>query len=63
MTLNAEHLENEFQEWLRQIPTADARKAAKKEILLIFSSEPDDQHQWTEQDICERVRIILRRYR
>jgi len=63
MTLNAEHLENEFQEWLRQIPIADARKAAEKEILLLFSSEPDDQHQWTEQDIFEQVRKILRRYR
>lgn len=63
MTLNADQLETEFREWLRQIPTAEARKAAEKEILLLFSVEPDDQHQWTEQDICEQVRKILRRYR
>ena len=62
MTLNAEHLENEFREWLRQIPTTEKRKEAKEEILALFSTEPDDRHQWTEQDICEQVRKILRRY-
>ena len=63
MTLNAEDLENEFREWLRQIPTAEKRKEAEKEILSLFSAEPDEQHQWTEQDIFEQVRKILRRYR
>lgn len=63
MTLNAEDLENEFREWLRQIPTAEARKAAEEEILSLFSAEPDEQHQWTKRDICEQVRKILRRYR
>ena len=62
MTLNAEHLEKEFRDWLRQIPTAEARKAAEKEILSLFSAEPNEQHQWTEQDIYEQVRKILRRY-
>ena len=63
MTLNAEDLENEFREWLRQIPTTEKRKEAEKEILSLFSAEPDEQHQWTKQDIYEQVRKILRRYR
>ena len=62
MTLNAEDLENEFREWLRQIPTAEARKAAEEEILSLFSAEPNEQHQWTEQDIYEQSRKIIRKY-
>ena len=62
MTLNAEHLENEFREWLRQIPTAEKKQEAEKVIFALFSTEPDDRYQWTEQDNCEQVRKILRRH-
>jgi len=29
-------------------------------ILERFGAEPDDLHEWTEQDICEQVRKMLR---
>ena len=37
-------------------------EAAKAEILALFSEEPDDEHQWTEQDIHEQMRKIIRKY-
>ena len=37
-------------------------EAAKAEILAHFSEEPDDEHQWTEQDIHEQMRKIIRKY-
>ena len=37
-------------------------EAAKAEILAFFSEEPDDEHQWTEQDIHEQMRKIIRKY-
>ena len=37
-------------------------EAAKAEILALFSEEPDDEHQWTEHDIYEQMRKIIRKY-
>ena len=37
-------------------------EAAKAEVLELFSEEPDNEHQWTEQDICEQIRKIIRKY-
>lgn len=37
-------------------------EATKAEILALFSEEPDDEHQWTEQDIYEQMRKIIRKY-
>lgn len=37
-------------------------EAAKAEILAMFSSEPDYEHQWTEQDISEQIRKIIHKY-
>ena len=37
-------------------------EAAKSEVLALFSEELDDAHQWTEQDICEQIRRIVRKY-
>ena len=34
---------------------------AKQEILTLFSDEPDDSHEWTEQDIYEQSRKIISR--
>lgn len=36
--------------------------AAKAEILELFSEEPDVEHTWTEQDITEQIRKIVRKY-
>lgn len=33
--------------------------AKEQEILRLFGSEPDDEHQWSEQDIHEQIRKIL----
>ena len=30
------------------------------EMLALFSTEPDECHEWTEQDICEHIRKIVR---
>ena len=35
---------------------------AKQEILRLFSEEPDDCHEWTEQDIYEQSRKIIARW-
>ena len=32
----------------------------KKEILALFSTEPKDGFQWTEQDIHEQIRKLAR---
>ena len=37
-------------------------EAAKAEIPALFSEEPDDGHPWTEQDIHEQMRKIIRKY-
>ena len=37
-------------------------EAAKTEILELFSKEPDDEHRWTEHDIYEQMRKIIRKY-
>lgn len=37
-------------------------EAAKAEILVLFSEEPDDEHRWTEQDIHEQMRKIIQKY-
>ena len=60
MTLNADTFDETFQ--LLEIPTAAARAEAKKEILALFSEEPDDEHEWTEQDIYEQARKIIQKY-
>ena len=36
--------------------------AAKAEILALFSEEPDEAHQWADQDIYEQMRKIIRKY-
>ena len=35
---------------------------AKAEILALFSEEPDEEHEWSELDIYEQVRKIIRKY-
>lgn len=32
----------------------------RKKILLLFSNEPEDGVQWTEQDIYEQIRKLVR---
>ena len=35
---------------------------AKREIPELFSTEPDDEHTWSEQDIYEQSRKIIIRW-
>ena len=37
-------------------------ESAKSEILSLFSEEPDDEHEWSEQDIYEQARKIISKY-
>jgi hypothetical protein len=41
------------------VPNPDAPVALKREILELFSTEPDDEHTWSEQDISEQSRKII----
>ena len=33
----------------------------EKEVLYFFGKEPDNEHQWTEQDIYEQIRKLLKK--
>ena len=37
-------------------------ETAKAEILVMFSKEPDEEHEWSEQEIYEQIRKIVRKY-
>ncbi len=36
---------------------------AKLEILVLFGTEPDEEHSWTEQDIYDQSRKIIDRWK
>ena len=59
MTLTRKELDTE---WRTMFLCCKDPEAAKSEILMLFSEEPDDEHQWTEQDIYEQSRKIIRKY-
>ena len=56
MTLTREMLDNQYTWWFRSKRNTEQ---AKQEILRLFSEEPDDCHEWTEQDIYEQSRKII----
>lgn len=55
MTLNKRSL-RKWAESARLTISAEQEAA----ILERFGTEPDDEHEWTEQDIYEQVRKMLR---
>ena len=59
MILTGNDLDTKWADLLLQCKEPEA---AKTDILALFSSEPDDEHQWTEQDIYEQMRKIIRKY-
>jgi len=59
MTITHHLLDTEYAYWFRNKRNAEH---AKKEILKRFSDEPDDSHEWTEQDIYEQSRKIIDRW-
>ena len=38
-------------------------KAAKEEILILFGKDPSDGYAYSEQDIYEQMRKIIRKYK
>ena len=59
MTITRRQLDSEYAEWFRGMRHADE---AKREILELFGTEPDEDHTWTEQDIYVQSRKIIDRW-
>ena len=59
MTITAADLEKKYAAWFIGMRNTGR---AKEEILELFSTEPDDEHSWTEQDIYEQSRKIILRW-
>lgn len=49
-------------DWFAMFQHCRGPESAKAEVLALFSDEPDDEHEWSEQDIYEQMRIIVRKY-
>ena len=56
MTLDKRNLEKILEEMCITSITSQQRD----EILERFATEPDDENEWTEQDICEQIRSMVR---
>lgn len=59
MTLTRKMLDTRYAWWFHGKRNTEQ---AKEEILSIFSQEPDDGQEWTEQDIYEQSRKIIARW-
>ena len=51
MTITRRQLDSKYAEWFRGMRHAEE---AKREILELFGTEPDEEHSWTEQDFYEQ---------
>ena len=58
MILTRRLLDTKYASWFHNKRNTEQ---AKKEILLVFSEEPDEFHKWSEQDIYEQSRKIIAR--
>ena len=56
MTITAADLETKYAAWFIGMKNTEQ---AKREILELFSTEPDEEHTWSEQDIYEQSRKII----
>ena len=59
MTITREDLDNKRQSLFLYCKD---HEAAKAEILELFSQDSNDEHEWSEQDIYEQMRKIIRKY-
>ena len=59
MTITIADLEKKYAAWFVGMKNTEQ---AKREILKLFSTEPDDEHTWSEQDIYEQSRKIILRW-
>ena len=58
MTITKKDLDTKYAHWFRNVRQPEQAKA---EILKNFSEEPE-LYEWTEQDIWEQSRKILRKW-
>lgn len=59
MILTREMLDSQYAWWFHSKRNTEQ---AKQEILSLFSEEPDDCPEWTEQDIYEQSKKIIARW-
>ena len=60
MMITAADLETKYAAWFSGMKNTEQ---AKREILELFSTEPDDEHAWSEQDIYEQSRKIILKWK
>lgn len=56
MTITANELNTQYAAWFRGKRNTEQ---AKRDILRLFSTEPEEGLEWTEQDIYEQCRKII----
>lgn len=56
MTISEKDLETKYLHWFSNLKNS---QTARETILELFSTEPDELHSWTEQDIWEQSRKII----
>lgn len=59
MTVTAADLDTKYSAWFVGMKNT---KQAKAEILVLFENKPDEEHIWSEQDIFEQARKIIRKW-
>lgn len=59
MTVTAADLDTKYFAWFVGMKNT---KQAKAEILALFEAKPDDELCWSEQDISEQARKIIRKW-
>ena len=59
MTVTAADLDTKYSAWFIGMKNT---KQAKAEILALFEDESDEEHTWSEQDIFEQARKIIRKW-
>ena len=59
MTLTRYPLDTQYAWWFYNKRNTEQ---ARQEILSIFSEDPDEYHEWSEQDIYEQARKIIARW-
>ena len=57
MTITADELNIQYAAWFRGKRNTEQ---AKRDILRLFSTEPEEGREWTEEDIYEQCRKIIR---
>ena len=59
MTLTKKDLDTR---WATMFRSCKHPEAAKREALERFSEEPGEENEWSEQDIYEQMRKLVRKY-